>query len=360
MTLNEFYQTYSSDTTAGSANQNVNDFKTAEKRVGRCWYKLSHGGEHYSLLFSNQIDSTFSDGKDSWANIICDDWTINRVRVGLVDKVGDIPAEWITVTFDGKTEKAVSGAEPFFTDPITLNARGGEFLSYEITFTGVRVPAHYEVNLFTTIEPAVKTDTEECGRIPLPLMIGSDRKVSRKIGFLGDSITQGIGTPYDSYEHWVAEIANHLPDEWSVWDLGIGFARGQDAASDMGWLARAKQCDVVNVCFGVNDLFQGRTAAQIKADLKTIITKLKEAGCRVILFSVPPFNFEDELLAAWRDINEEILHGALGKLADKTFEFGKGTVRPAPEDNYCLYGSHPNSEGCYIIAHHYLDEGILD
>lgn len=356
MTLEEYYRTYSSDTTAGSANQNRNHFDKIQDRVGRCCFKLSHGGENYSLLFSNQIDSTFDDGKKSWANIICDDWTIKKIRVGLTKEVGTEPEKWFTVTFDGKTERLVTGPQPFFTDPIPLNAKPDDYLAYEITFIGDNFPAFYEVNLENSISPNEENRSD--GQFPQPLMIGSDRPVTRKIGFMGDSITQGIGTPFDSYTHYVAEIAKKLPDEWSVWNLGIGFARAQDAATDNAWLARAKHCDTVNVCFGVNDLFQGRSAEQIKNDLKKIVRLLKEAGCRVILFTVPPFNYQGDILAAWRDINNAI-YNEIGKEADQVFNFGSSVCRPAPEDNMCVYGSHPNSEGCMRIALSYINEGIL-
>ncbi|MBQ7301635.1 MAG: hypothetical protein IJW77_17550, partial [Clostridia bacterium] len=76
MTLTDFYKTYSSDCTAGSANQVLTRDNEPVIRCGRIYYRLSHGGEHYALLFSNQIDSTFSDGSISAANDTGGDWDI--------------------------------------------------------------------------------------------------------------------------------------------------------------------------------------------------------------------------------------------------------------------------------------------
>ena len=194
-------------------------------------------------------------------------------------------------------------------------------------------------------------------RFPVPLMIGCDRPARAHIGFLGDSITQGCGTAYDSYTHWAAKIAEGLSDDLAVWDLGIGYARASDAATDGGWLARAKRCDVVNVCLGVNDLCRGRNAEQISADLCRIVRLLKEAGCRVILFTVPPFDFGGDAKTWWYEINR-YLRETLSKEADALFDFAAVLGKPAPDEHLSVYGGHPNAEGCAVAAKAYLAEGL--
>ena len=353
MNLQEFYQTYSSDCTAGSANQLLAKLDEPVLRTGRNYYRLSHGGRNYALLFSNTIDSTFSDGSISRANDVGGRWLIHQMRVGLCAASGEEPSDWHIVTFDGKSEKVVEGPGAFCTDPIPLQAKAGDVLCYEICFEGACFPYHEEIVLPVTVWNGFEFELNK--QVPVPLMIGSDRAVTTRYGFIGDSITQGCGTPVDSYTHWVAKIAEGLPESYSVWDLGIGYARGYDAATDGDWLGRAKTCDTVHVCFGVNDINKGRTAEQVMEDLRTIVLSLKAAGCRVILFTVPPFDMVEQKKDYWYEVNAAI-RGELGAVADAVFDFAKVVGQEAPNEHCAKYGGHPNVEGCAVAAEVYLKE----
>ena len=343
MNTDEFYATYTSDCTAGCGNQLLTRLEHPVTRTGRCWFRLSRGGENYSLLFSNVIDSTFADGSVSRAGDMGGDWRIDRMRLGLCRTVGEEPKVWKHVTFQGKQTKQVSGTEVFATDPIRLQAKADAYLCYEITLTGSCYPCHEEVTL--TVVPDKQ--------IPIPLMIGCDRQVETKIGFLGDSITQGCGTEDDSYTHWVAQIAQALPESSSAWDLGIGYARANDAAINESWLNRAKQCDVIHICFGVNDVLRGRKAEEILQDLETIVTKLKDANCRVVLLSLPPFDLAGDALVQWRQVNAAIRE-SLWKKGDALFDIARVLGQAPPNEHLCIYGGHPNADGCKAVAEAYL------
>ena len=345
MNVSDFYQNYASDCTAGCGNQLLARLDTPVTKTGRCWFRLRGGGENYGMLFSNQIDSTYDDGSISKANDVGGDWTIESLRVGLCPAWGEEPEKWCAVTFDGDPQKQVSGKEPFASDGIPLKAKAGDWLCYEITLTGSCYPYHEEAVL------KMRPDKQ----MPLPLMIGSDRKVTERIGFLGDSITQGCGTEDDSYTHWAAKIAEGLPETVSVWDMGIGYARACDAATDGGWLQRPRQCDTVHVCFGVNDVLRGRKAEEILKDLETIVTKLKEAGCKVILLTLPPFDLEGEQRLAWQTVNKTIRE-TLWKTADDLFDIAAVLGQPAPNENLCIYGGHPDANGCKVVAEAYLKQ----
>ena len=94
----------------------------------------------------------------------------------------------------------------------------------------------------------------------------------------------------DTYEYWVARIAEGLAPAHSVWNIGSGWARAYDAASDGAWLHKAKHNDEVVVALGVNDIgTAGRSASQVLEDLQTIVAKLKgsRSGMTVILCTVP-------------------------------------------------------------------------
>lgn len=345
MNISEFYQNYTSACTAGCGNQLLTRLEAPVTKTGRCWFRLRCGGENYALLFSNQIDSTYDDGSISRANDVGGDWTIESMRVGRCSAWGEEPADWHAVTFSGCEKKQVSGKAPFVTDTICLGAKAGEWLCYEITLTGSCYPYHEEAVL------KMQPDKQ----MPLPLMIGCDRKVTEKIGFLGDSITQGCGTEDDSYSHWVAKIAENLPESCSVWDLGIGYARACDASTDGGWLQRAKQCDTVHVCFGVNDVLRNRKAEDILTDLEKIVSKLKAAGCRVILLTLPPFDLEGEQRLQWEKANNAI-RSSLRKTADGLFDIAAVLGQPAPKENLCVYGGHPDAAGCKAVADAYLSQ----
>lgn len=341
MTVSEFYERFSSDCAAGCGNQLLAKHPKEVTKTNRCWFRLSFGGEHYALLLSNEIDSTYDDGSISRPGDV-GEWTIHGIRVGLCREVQEEPAAWQEVTFSGKREKKVTGKEPFVTDPIALGAKAGDWLCYEITFTGSCYPYHEEAVL--TMVPDKQ--------MPLPLMIGSDRPVKEKIGFWGDSITQGCGTEDDSYTHWVARIAEKLP-EISVWDLGIGYARASDAAIQGGWMERAKQCQTIHVCFGVNDILRNRKAEEILWDLEIIIDTLKEAGCRVILLTLPPFDLEGEQRVQWQKVNAAIRE-RLCREADGFFDIAAVLGQEVPNEHRCIYGGHPNAEGCKAVAEAYL------
>ena len=356
MTVTDFYKTFSSDCTAGSANQVLTRFPSPETRTGRCYYRLSHGGRRYSLLFSNRIDSTYADGSISRANDVGGTWQSHAMRVGLCSAPGEEPAMFHTCTFDGSPTLTVTGDTVFCCDPLTLDARAGDVLCYEITLSGDCYPYHEEIVLgVTTMQNGVWIPDK---KIPVLLMVGSDREVSLRVGFIGDSITQGCGTAPDSYSHWAAKIAERLPAHDSVWDLGIGYARGYDAATDMGWLARAKTCDVVNVCFGVNDLLHDRTAEEVCGDLQTIVSSLKNAGCRVILFTVPPFDMTGDAMRHWYAVNASIRARNITG-CDAIFDFARVLGQPAPNEHRSVYGGHPDAKGCAVAANAYLAAGLL-
>ena len=123
----KYFETYTSNTYAGSGNQLYFRMEKDEVRTGRVFYKISVAGEYrYSLLFSNIIDSTYADGSVSHNNLVCSSWTILGARVG---KSANLPqgnaiteneegtnisvTDWKTLSFDGQTTKQVMSGEFF-------------------------------------------------------------------------------------------------------------------------------------------------------------------------------------------------------------------------------------------------------
>ena len=359
-----YFEEFRSNTCGGSGNQFY--FGTGGKaETGRVYYQITHGGRfRYSLLFSNILDSTYSDGSLSHCNLVCDSWELLEAKVGrcshldmksMLDAVQsrasqNLPepqfqlpiSQWKPLTFDGKTSKMVQPGEFFSSDPVELECAAGEYLCLETTFRGEQIPCHVE-----SILPVFRKG--ERGWVysrflPVASMVGCDRSVKKRIGYLGDSITQGIGTEVDSYTHWNAVVSQKLGEDYAYWNLGIGYGRGQDGASDGAWLYRAKQNDIVVVCFGVNDIFQIGSAEQTKKDLTAIVDKLKTAGCKVLLQTVPPFDYGEKHRLIWEDINDYIRKDLSGK-ADRIFDVVP-VLGQADKPHMAIYGGHPNAAGC--------------
>lgn len=343
-----YFDDFCSACAAGCGNQSF--FTPSDPSVplvARAFFRLEVGGEHeYSLLFSNIIDSTYADGRHSARNRICAPWRIEGARVCLsaeCDCYG-LPEDkgWIPLRFGGDLCRDVAPGEFFASDAITLSPRPHEYLCLELTFSGKEIPYHEESLLpIFAKEGDGWTPTK---RMPLPGMIGCRRSVERRVGFIGDSITQGCGTPHNSYTHYGARIAGALGDRYSYWDLGLGYGRANDAASLGAWFYKAKHLDVITVCFGVNDILQGFSPEQTKKDLYTLVTSLKAAGVTVLLQTIPPFGYQGEKIAHWKALNTYILT-ELAPLVDEVFDVVPLLGLGGEFSHIARYGDHPNAEG---------------
>ncbi|MBR4941364.1 MAG: SGNH/GDSL hydrolase family protein, partial [Clostridia bacterium] len=360
----------------GSGSQTI-FFSDQKPHTGRIFYRVTHGGKfNYSLLFSNIIDTTFADGSVSRKNLVLDSWDILGAKLGIcrsldfgaikssAERTNSVPSvtmsgesgcpschitvsDFADITFDGKKEKEVAPGEFFATDPLELDLNAGEYICFEITFSGKVLPFHAE-----SIVPAFVFENgkwEYSKLTPFPAMIGIDRKAAKRVCYIGDSITQGCGTAVNSYTHWNAVLSAMLPPENAYWNLGYGYARGDDAASNGAWLFKAKQNDYVVVCFGVNDIFKGFTADQIKFSLTEIVDKLHDAGVKVLIQTIPPFDFTGAHADTWRDVNNYI-RTELNKKADAMFDDVAVLSTGGPDCPTARYGGHPNAEGCAVWA----------
>ena len=345
----KWFDTFVSNTIGGTGNQLFFRPRGDAPHTGRIYYKIFRGGKfRYSLLFSNIMDSTYRAETGSYANLVCDEWEILSLQVGVAhateaDIAGEVDA-FVPLTFGGARQKRVMPGEFFTTDPVELEFRKGDYLCCQIEFRGGMVPCHEESVLPTfRLENGAWVPDRH---IPVPGMIGCDRPVEARIGYFGDSITQGIGTPRNGYTHWCALVAEALGERYSHWNLGIGYARGQDAATGGAWFFKAKQLDAVVVAFGSNDIGRGRTIAQMKEDSAALVARLKAAGVRVFLLNVPPFNWKGEAYERWCAINE-FLAAEVAPAADGFLDIAALLTEGA---STARYGTHPNEEGCRVWA----------
>ena len=356
----EFFRRFSSNSLAGSGSQLWFPSSPDEAHTGRIFYRITHGGTYnYSLLFSNILDSTFSDGSVGHCNRILPGWEILSARIGKAAagsigldftghaaSVNTLPTDFQPLTFDGKSYKTVAPGEFFATDALPLSFGSGDYLCLELTFRGSELPYHEETHL-----PVYRHTAEGwCydKRVPFPSMIGCDRSVARRVGFIGDSITQGIGTPPNSYLGWNAQLAPMLPADTACWNLGLGYGRAADLASGGAWLYKALQNDVLFICYGVNDLYQYSNAQLLMRHLDTVVRYLRQANKTVILQTIPPFDYPEDLIPLWEQVNDYI-RTVLASQVDGVFDvvpvLGQET---AP--HMAKYGGHPDADGCRAWA----------
>lgn len=280
----------------------------------------------------------------SVANIECGEWKIFEFSTFVIDSLS-VPIKESgdkTVTFGGKNEKNVKKGELFYSDEILLDIPENYYLGLKITFEGKQIPNHPENQI-----PCFRVDRDEwtaTKEVPMPSMVGCVRSVKKRITFWGDSITQGCGVKENSYDHYAAVTARLAGNEYACWDIGIGYARAFDGASGGIWAYKAKHTDVCIICFGVNDIGSARTPTQILSDLKIIVRRLKDCGVRVVVQTIPPFEFNEKEAATQKEVNKLIFADSeLSEcLFDETvFLTDVKTLKP-------IYGGHPNRAGCAV------------
>ena len=345
-------QGFFSNTFAGTCN-NDTLFLDKEKTItSRIFYKASVVGKYnYKFYFSNNTFSTFYDGKNSRANLKGGKYNILSAKVGCFN--GDYKnfgGEGLKcISFDGQPQKTVGEGEEFWSDPVLLDVQGG-YLVFEWTVKGKKFP--YTPDKIIPAQVLTENGFTDCNAFPQPCMVACDRPIKKKIVFLGDSITQGLETGFDGYKFWAALIGEKAVNEAGVWNIGLGHGRAQDAASCGVWLDAAESGDFINVCFGINDILQGRTVKEIQNDLLTIVKCLKEKNKKVGIFTVPPFNFEGTFENMRLEINSYIKE----KLSDYTeyvFDFA-GALSDPKEPYKAIYGEHPDDSGCRRAADEFL------
>ncbi len=341
----ELYKAFVSNTLASNGNQRImKSARPGAVKTGCAFIKVFAGGEFdHVFAFSDVTDSTFGNGDDSRCNDLCEGWKIHSLEYAVTsgaDKRDIRGAKFMPLFFGGKRDTAVNGVT--VTDPVRIAAAKNSYICLKISFSGKKVPYHHEstIALFRRRGCGWTASPE----LPVPVFTGVKRNVKSRVGFIGDSITQGCGTTKNGYKQYAAVIADKLGEEYAFWDMGLGYARGSDAASDGAWLLRAKQNDITCVCFGVNDILQGHDAETVKKDLEKTVELLKAAGVKVILQTVPPFDYDAEHTKTWLEVNS-FIKTELCKKADAVFDTSEVLGADGVDTPRSKYGSHPNDEG---------------
>ena len=353
---------YVSNVPLGSGTNYILESREARRYRVRAYFRPIMSGEfNWRIYYMNSVNSTFAGGTTAWRNR-----SGGRIRLlsayladgGEIDVRefidGSLEPEMLEgarrITFDGAESCEIAPDAELWSDELRLNVPEGHYLAFEWTLEGDAIPCTPDHPAAVFVDRGEGFAAGDSPNAPLPAMFGCERPYVKRLAFLGDSITQGCQTGRNRYEMWVARISAMLP-EYAVWNLGLGYARAADAATDACWLKKAKQNDVVVVTLGVNDLLHGSyergrpsTAGELIADITKIVAALQSTGVDVILSLLPPFDFSDAQKLEWRAVNLAIpelarLYGCKVYNFMSPLEAG-GILECRPK-----YGAHPNGDG---------------
>jgi len=183
------------------------------------------------------------------------------------------------------------------------------------------------------------------------------------IACLGDSTTAGtplfkspIEAPPDGegdersqFAYWLR--ASH--PEWRVLNRGVNGERGDEIARRFDRDVLANSPAVVVIIAGVNDVYQGRPAADVIEQLEGMYGRAREAGIPVVAGTIVPYNTATaDQNTEMRAVNTWILNEAAR--GGRVIAVDTRAAVASPDDPDRLAGSpdglHPDIEGYRRMA----------
>lgn len=336
------------------------DLKRGEERTFRVLlHPLEAGTMPWRFFFSNSVDSTWADGDESYADMPGGRFEIVSAWAGAADEKAVLCGDMQPVIWP---QSIVEPRACLHSDALTLTIPENGYIVYSWCLRALEdncpLPATPDSQALCYSAPGDHaSDTmaafSEDAMAVLPDQFAAERDVRAQMVFMGDSITQGCGTRVNYYEQWATRIAMGMEKDVAVWNIGLGYGRGADAAKNGAWLSKAKMGDIVNICFGVNDIFRG--CAPVLADnLRAVVRMLHESPRhpRVVLLTIPPFDMTGADEARWREVVSLIREDGLG--ADAVFDIAAMLCQPAPHEHMAAFGGHPDGRGGAAAAGEYL------
>lgn len=338
----------------------------------RAVFEVQEAGEfEYSLYFSNNIDSC-SNANKTYRDMPTAEYEIlyAAFRTAKDIKGTEKISKATEITFDGSKTKTVAPKEMFWSDPITYEVGKKEYLIFEWTVKFTKIPGtiiastyySYKSHLYGDERPYLMD--QATGIAPMPDLIGCTRNNETRIAFIGDSITMGTGSGAYKNAFWVKQITDRIGDGYSVWNLGLDSARADDVISGTSFKEKIKHTDVLSICMGINDIAAGvygkggASDMKVFASISQIAQIAEEAGAEVIIFSIPPFNLKGVQRSYWSSANMMLKEFAEEK-GYAFFDFA--AVLGDPDDpSKCIYGDHPNIDGCTAVADAFMAANIIE
>ncbi|MFF2729491.1 SGNH/GDSL hydrolase family protein [Streptomyces sp. NPDC058008] len=278
--------------------------------------------------------------------------------------IGPVTAGGRAVTFGGRRQAWLAAGASLTSDTVDgLRAPEGSALTVETRLPGPTGPLsfHRDTHASHSVD-GVRTTS-------VFLLTGVEVNGAHGpvVAVLGDSLTEGVGTPDDADLRWPDQLARRLPGS-AVANLGVSgnrlllddarFGPGGQARFDRDVLALPGLRTVL-VQLGVNDLQQppSRTDPSLVLDgYRQLVLRARNAGLRTVGSTITPF----EGWTRWTPELDEVrqrINGAIrtGRLFDAVADFDvalrdparPSRMRPAHDSGD---GLHPNPSGHAALA----------
>ncbi|GGJ87957.1 SGNH hydrolase [Streptomyces camponoticapitis] len=291
------------------------------------------------------------------------------------------PGTMRLVTFGKKRSVVVPPGGRVVSDPVRLRVAPDTDLLVTVYTPAPGGPVTYHPRALRTSYTAVGDRTRDLsgaaytGRAPVWRYLTAvdvlNRRARGSVVVIGDSITDGIGSSYDSDHRWTDTLADRVRGSGlGVLNAGIsgnrllrpslGAGKGPSALSRFGRdvLGQAG-AEVVFVELGINDIIRRPNETdpdRITAGLKTLTRQAHGWGLRVVGSTLTPFGgnprHTDRLEAVRDRVNEAIRSG---DVFDRTVDFDRLLRDPYAPDR--LRPDYDSGDGLHPSDHGYAAMG---
>jgi acyl-CoA thioesterase-1 len=170
----------------------------------------------------------------------------------------------------------------------------------------------------------------------------------RVIVALGDSLTAGLGVTRDeAYPALLEARLRRAGFAYRVVNAGVSGDTAAGGLRRLDWVLRSRP-EVVIVALGANDGLRGQPVTAVRDNLTAIVTRLREAGTRVLLVGMrlPP-NYGEAYASDFAEAFRAVARGT----SVAFLPFLLAGVAGDPSLNQAD-GIHPNAAGHRIVAEH--------
>lgn len=169
---------------------------------------------------------------------------------------------------------------------------------------------------------------------------------SRRVLFLGDSLTSGLGLPLEqAYPTLIAKKLASRGKGWTVVNAGVSGDTSAGGARRLVWSLQGGAAILV-VALGANDGLRGLPPDDLARNLDSIITTAQSSGTRVLLagMEAPPNN-GPEYTAKFRQVYADVARRHDVVLLPFLLDGVAGAASLNQAD-----GIHPNPRGAALVA----------
>lgn len=271
------------------------------------------------------------------------------------------------VAFAGLPGVTIASGADVVSDPVPLPAEAGRPLAVSLVLTAAPevVPQHPVALQTSYLARGASAEPVDSWFVLTGVDVLTPRPVAAVVA-MGDSITDGVGSPADAEERWSDALAARLsaaggPAGMAVLNAGLSGNQlvAADPAHDLDSplarldtdVTRAAGASDVVLNIGTNDLAAGRSAPDVVAGLQVYARSAHAAGKRVFLTTITPSTLGPHgtraAVAARAAVNTWVRdHGR--EYADGVFDFAAAVADPV--DPGRLASAFDAGDGLHLSA----------